>query len=561
MVRTRISVASAVLAVVLSAGICIPVVGAANNETVDLETITSIRQEGFRNSKVMDTLSELTDHIGPRLTGSPNMKRANEWTRDQLTKWGLVNAHLESYGPFGRGWSEDSVFVRMTSPDVAMLIAQPEAWTPSTSGLIHGRVMHAKIERKEDFEKYRGKLAGQIVLLGDMREVKPHEEAEIHRYDDKHLEEVYQYQAVARRGFQPPPREEVIRRIQFRRELAQFLTDEKPAVVIKPSTGDGGTIFVAGTQAYKKGEPAGVPSLVMGIEHYGRILRLLERDVPVELDVDVKTKFYDDDPMAYNTVAEIPGTDKKDEIVMLGGHMDSWHTGTGATDNGCGVAVAMEAVRILKALGVKPRRTIRIALWSGEEEGLLGSKAYVAQHIGERQLAPGETDLPSFLRRNNGPLVTKAEWNKVSAYFNLDNGSGRIRGIYTQENAAVRPIFETWLEPFHDLGATVVTMKTTGGTDHLSFDAVGVPGFQFIQDPLEYDTRTHHSNMDVYERAQKDDLMEASVIMAAFVYDAAMRDQMLPRKPLGADTQVLRADEKSVQPAASGTVKKAGKKE
>jgi Zn-dependent M28 family amino/carboxypeptidase len=281
--------------------------------------------------------------------------------------------------------------------------------------------------------------------------------------------------------------------------------------------------------------------------------------------VEVKTKFYDDDPMAYNTVAEIPGTDKKDEIVMLGGHMDSWHTGTGATDNGCGVAVAMEAVRILEALHVKPRRTIRIALWSGEEEGLLGSRAYVAQHIGERQrpkdLPPAEADLPSFLRRDNGPIVTKPEWNKVSAYFNLDNGSGKVRGIYTQENGAVRPIFETWLEPFHDLGATVVTMKTTGGTDHLSFDAVGVPGFQFIQDPLEYETRTHHSNMDVFERAQKDDLMEASVIMAAFVYNAAMRDQMMPRKPLGPETQVLRAEDKPAEPAANTKVKKAGKKE
>jgi acetylornithine deacetylase/succinyl-diaminopimelate desuccinylase-like protein len=537
---------------------------------VDLETVTSIRQEGFRNSKVMETLSELTDRIGPRLTGSPNMKRANEWTRQQLDGWGLSNSHLESYGPFGRGWSEESVYVRMTSPDVAMLIAQPEAWTPSTAGMVRGRVVRAQLERKEDFDKYRGKLSGQIVLLGGMREVKPHEEAELRRYDDKSLEQVYLYQAAQRRGYERPPHEEMIRRIQFRKELVKFLTDEKVAAVIKPSSGDGGTIFVQGTQAYKKDEPAGVPSLVMSIEHYGRIMRLMERDVPVELEVEVKTKFYDDDPMAYNTVAEIPGTDKKDEIVMLGGHLDSWHSGTGATDNACGVAVAMEAVRILKSLGVKPRRTIRIALWSGEEEGLLGSKAYVTQHIGERQppkdLSPTEAALPSYMRRETGPVVTKAEWSKVSAYFNLDNGSGKIRGIYTQENASVRPIFEAWLEPFRDLGAGTVTMRTTGGTDHLSFDAVGVPGFQFIQDPLEYESRTHHSNMDVYERAQKDDLMEAAVIMASFVYNAAMRDQMMPRKPLGADTRLLRADDKPASNQAvaekRGTkVKKAAKKE
>ncbi len=572
MMRNRLSYAAAALAVAITAAMAIPAIGAATatTETVDLDTITSIRQEGFHNSKVMDTLSELTDRIGPRLTGSPNMKRANDWTREQLEKWGLANAHLESYGPFGRGWSEESVFVRMVSPDVAMLIAQPEAWTPSTPGMLRGRVVRAKLERKEDFEKYRGKLAGQIVLLGEMREVKPHEEVEMQRYDDKRLEQVYLYQAAMRRGYERPSREEMVRRLQFRKDLVKFLTDEKVAAVIKPSSGDGGTIFVQGTQAYKKDEPLGVPSLVMSIEHYGRIMRLMDRDVPVELEVEVKTKFYDDDPMAYNTVAEIPGTDKKDEIVMLGGHLDSWHTGTGATDNGCGVAVAMEAVRILKSLGVKPRRTIRIALWSGEEEGLLGSKAYVAQHIGERQpppnQSPSEAALPSYMRRETGPVVTKAEWGKVSAYFNLDNGSGKIRGIYTQENASVRPIFESWLEPFRDLGAGTVTMRMTGGTDHLSFDAVGVPGFQFIQDPLEYGSRTHHSNMDVYERAQKDDLMEAAVIMASFVYNAAMRDQMMPRKPFGADTQVIRAEEKPAGEKAvaekGGTkVKKAAKKE
>jgi hypothetical protein len=571
MMPPRISYTAAVLAVVLAAAMAVPAIGAAANpdETVDLEMITRIRQEGFRNSKVMDTLSQLTDDIGPRLTGSPNMKRANLWTRDQLQKWGLVNAHLESYGPFGRGWSEESVFVRMVSPDTAMLIAQPEAWTPSTPGLVRGQVVHAKIERKEDFDKYRGKLAGKIVLLGDMREVKPHEQADMQRYDNKRLEQIYLYQAAIPHGYVRPSREEFIRILHFRKELAKFLNDEKPALVIKPSHGEDGTIFVQGTQAYKKDEPLGVPSLVMSIEHFGRITRLLDRDVPVELEADVKNKFYDDDPMAYNTVAEIPGTDKKDEVVMLGGHLDSWHSGTGATDNACGVAVAMEAVRILKALGVKPRRTIRIALWSGEEQGLLGSKAYVAQHVGERQqlksASAADNELPSYMRRERGPVVTKAEWPKISAYFNLDNGSGKIRGIYTQENASVRPIFESWLEPFKDLGASTVTMRITGGTDHLSFDSVGVPGFQFIQDPLEYDSRSHHSNMDVYERAQKDDLMEASVIMAAFVYNAAMRDQMMPRKPLASDTQLIRADlqpsDKTPAPKDAHKVRKAAKKD
>ena len=285
MMRTKLCYATAALAVVITTAMAIPAIGAATatTETVDLETITRIRQEGFRNSKVMDTLSELTDRIGPRLTGSPNMKRANEWTREQLEKWGLANAHLESYGPFGRGWSEESVFVRRVSPDVAMLFAQPEAWTPSTPGLLRGPVVRAKLERKEDLEKYRGKLAGQIVLLGEMRDVKPHEAVEMQRFDDKRLEQVYLYQAAMPHGYVRPSREEMIRRLQFRKDLVKFLTDEKVAAVIKPSSGDGGTIFVQGTQAYKKDEPLGVPSLVMSIEHYGRIMRLLEREVPVEL--------------------------------------------------------------------------------------------------------------------------------------------------------------------------------------------------------------------------------------------------------------------------------------
>ncbi len=503
-------------------------------ESVDLEMMTRIRQEEFRDSKVMDTLSELTDDIGPRLTGSPNMKRANEWTRDQFTKWGLVNAHLEAWGPFGRGWSEESAVVRMIAPDTAMLFAYPEAWTPGTPGLVRGKVVRARIERKEDFEKYHGKLAGAIVLLGEEHDVKPHDDAEMVRYDEKGLDEIYRYQAAMHHGYQRPSREEMVRMFAFRKQLAQFLAEEKPAVVIKPSSGDGGTIFVGGSRPAKD-SPAAVPTLMMAVEHFGRIARLLERNVPVELEVEVRNKFYgDDESMAYNTVAEIPGSDKKDEIVMLGGHLDSWHGGTGAADNAAGVAACMEAVRILEALGVKPRRTIRIALWSGEEQGLLGSRAYVKQHLATRPepTDPKEKELPEFLRKPAGPLTFKPEYKQVSAYFNIDNGGGKLRGIYTQENVAVRPLFESWIEPLKDLGVTTVATRNTGGTDHLSFDAVGVPGFQFIQDPLEYFSSTHHTNMDVYERIQREDLMQQAVVMAWFVYNAAMRDQMLPRKPL-----------------------------
>ena len=293
-------------------------------------------------------------------------------------------------------------------------------------------------------------------------------------------------------------------------------------------------MFVQAGGSYKPGETTTVPQLTMASEHWSRIARLLDQKKDVTLELNVANQFYDDNPMQYDTVAEIPGTDKKDEIVMLGAHLDCWHTGTGATDNGAGSVVMMEAVRILKALDLKPRRTIRIGLWSGEEEGLLGSQGYVEHHFGSRPPMndPNIKGMPTLLRREAGPVTLKPEQSKVSAYFNVDNGTGKIRGVYLQENEAVAPIFEAWMQPFKDLGMTTLTMRNTSGTDHLSFDAVGIPGFQFIQDPVEYETRTHHSNMDVYDRLQPEDLKQISVIVASFVYDAAMRDQMLPRKPI-----------------------------
>ena len=512
--------------------------GLVAEERVDLEMVTRIRQEGFRNSRVMETASALMDEIGPRLTGSPNMKRANEWTRKQLEDWGLANAHLESWGPFGRGWSYEDSTVRLLAPDRAELLALPEAWSPSTDGPLRARAVLAKLETREDLEKFRGKLAGKILLLGDMREVKPQEKALSERYDEKSLEEIRDYGIPAeksgRRG-QPFNREEYLKRRDFRRDLALYMVQEKVVAVIEPGALDGGTFRVSGVwRGWRNDAPKSVPWLVMAVEHYGRLARLIDRKIDPELEVNVKATFYDSDAMGYNTIAEIPGSDRKGEVVMLGAHMDSWHGGTGATDNGAGVACVMEAVRILKAVGVHPRRTIRIALWSGEEQGLLGSRAYVAAHFGSRPEPkdPDERDLPSSLRREIGPLTLKPEHARLSAYFNLDNGTGKIRGIYAQENASVVPIFQSWMEPFRDLGVTITTMRNTGGTDHLSFDDVGLPGFQFVQDEVEYETRTHHTNMDVYERLVREDLMQASVVIAGFVYDAAMRDTMLPRKPL-----------------------------
>jgi carboxypeptidase Q len=475
-------------------------------DTPDAMMQNRIRQEGFRNSKVMETAEELMDFVGPRLTGSPNMKRANEWTRDKLTAFGLTNAHLESWGPFGRGWSYEECTVRMTAPDVAQLWALPRAWTPGTNGVITGKPVRVKIETVEDIEKYRGKLAGKIVLNGDAREIKPHEQLQFSRATDKMLADLQNYELPGKPRF---TREDIVKRNAFRKALTKFLAEEKPLVMIDSDSADFGNFHVQGAGTQKDGE-----------------------SYPV-LEVNVKTTYYDEDKNAYNTIAEIPGSDKKGEIVMLGGHLDSWHGGTGATDNGAGVVVAMEAVRILKAIGIAPKRTIRIALWSGEEEGLLGSRAYVSEHFASRpEPTAAERDIPAAMRGNAGPLTFKPEHAKLSAYFNLDNGTGKIRGIYAQENYAVASIFKSWIEPLNDLGVTTVTERNTGSTDHVSFDGVGLPGFQFIQDEVEYEQRTHHTNYDVYDRLQRDDLMQAAVVMATFVWEAANRPELMPRKPL-----------------------------
>ncbi len=511
-------------------------------EKVDLDMINKIRYEGFRNSKIMQLANGLFEEIGARLTGSPNMKRANEWTRDKLTEFGLVNAHLEPWGPFGRGWSNEYVNVRMTSPDVATFIAYPKAWTPGTNDALHAQVVRVIVrvtpqDFAKDLEKYKGKLAGKIVLFGEDADLAMSTDPLARRYDEKALEEIEHYQIPG--GPVNPAFRDFAARARLGRELSKFFDDEKPLVVIDRSRGGiaGGTVFVQQGGSYKTGQTVTTPWLTMAAEHWDRISHILADKKDVELEVNVKNTFYDADTQ-WDTIAEIPGTDKKDEVVMVGAHLDSWHAGTGATDNGAGTIVMMEAMRILKALDVKPRRTIRIGLWSGEEQGLLGSSWYVIHHYGNRPdykdpLRKGD---PPVRSRENGPLTMTPEQakeqSKVSVYFNVDNGSGKIRGVYMQENTAVQPIFEAWMKPFHDLGMNTLSMRNTGGTDHLSFDAVGIPGFQFIQDPLEYDTRTHHSNMDVYDRLQPDDLKQMAVIVASFVYQAAQRDEKFPRKPI-----------------------------
>jgi hypothetical protein len=524
------------------------------------DPVARIKDEGMNRSQVMQTLSYLTDVIGPRLTNSPGMKRANEWTRDQLTKWGLQNARLEPWGPFGRGWTLKRFSAEIISPQAIPLIAYPKAWSPGTDGEVIGNVVYVNAKNEAELQSLKGQLKGAIVLNGPTREVKARFEAPGTRRDEKNLltlADAPEPRGGNQRRFQATPEQRAAQ--QFNALKLQFFQNEGAAVVVDPSfRGDGGTLFVAaatvpqseqqrapnsrGIQSYSKNAPKITPQLVMSIEHYNRIVRMIEAGEKPKMAVNLAVEFQDSDLMGYNTIAEIPGTDLKDEVVMLGAHMDSWHSGTGATDNGAGVAVGMEAVRIIQALGLKPRRTIRIALWSGEEQGLLGSRAYVAEHFGRLE-TPANTAGEGTASADNGngngstsagaarALIKKPGYEKFSSYFNLDNGTGRIRGVYLQGNESVRSLFRDWLTPFKDLGASTLSISNTGGTDHLAFDGIGLPGFQFIQDEIEYSTRTHHSNQDVFDRIQGDDMKQAATIMAAFVYNSAMLDQKLPRKP------------------------------
>jgi carboxypeptidase Q len=515
-------------------------------ESIDLNAYNAIREEGLQHSHVMDYAGGLIDGIGPRLTGSPNMAKANAWTRDQLTKMGCVNAHLEDWGEFGMGWQQLNTWVRMTEPDTAVFLAQATPWSPSTKGPVTAQAVSVVVNESSDMAKYKGKLSGKIVLLGAMRDVPVPDKPFFERYSDKDLKELESLPLESEQAAMQARNERSIKRYKLLSELVPFLAAEKVVAVIVPSRdgvdgGGTGMIFDDNVAAlsrtpYHRDTAVPFPVVVAQIESYGRVFRLLENRVPVSLEMNVETRFTGDHEHGFDTVAEIPGTDPalRDEVVMVGGHLDSWISGTGATDNGAGSVVAMEVMRILNALKVKPRRTIRIALWTGEEGGLFGSRGYVTQHFGSfpRSTAPDQMLLSEYARKPAGPLTLKPEQKLISAYFNVDNGTGKIRGIYTQGNAAVDSIFAQWMAPLKDLGVTTISNRNTGGTDHLSFDAVGIPGFQFIQDPTDYETRTHHSNMDTYEHLQPTDLKQIAVVEAIFVYNAAMREQMIPRKPL-----------------------------
>jgi len=512
------------------------------------DPIARIKDEGLNRSQVMATAGTLTDVIGPRLTGSPALKRANEWTRDKMTEWGLENARLEAWGDFGRGWTLKRFSAQVVEPHCIPLIAVPKAWSPSLAEGFVADVVHFDVKDEADFKKYKGKLKGAIVLNGPAVETPARFEPLARRKTDKQLLDLADAPepgASRARGPRQTPPQRRRPPVDLAARKLRFLVDEGAALWIEPSrNGDGGTLFVQSAsvpEPEREAEGDGpapkrvrpwdrdarvVPQLTMAKEHYNRLVRVIAAGEKLRIAVDLAVEYQDEDMKCYNTVAEIPGTDLKDELVMLGGHLDSWHGGTGATDNAAGCAVVMEAARILKALDLKPRRTIRVALWTGEEQGIFGSKGYVDAHF--RKRAGGYAEPPSEADEKE---ETKPEYDKLAGYFNLDNGTGKIRGVYLQGNEAVRPIFRRWLQPFKDMGAQTLSIANTGGTDHLSFDAVGLPGFQFIQDEIEYGSRTHHSNMDLFDRLQADDLKQASIIMAAFVYNTAVRDEKLPRKP------------------------------
>ncbi|MGA8029887.1 MAG: M20/M25/M40 family metallo-hydrolase [Bryobacteraceae bacterium] len=517
-----------------------------------LEVVHRIKTEAFDNSKVMEHLSYLSDLYGPRLTGSPEFQQAADWALSRLKEYGIANVHAEKWGPFGRAWSLQSYTLEMIAPRYSHLVAAPLAWSAPTHGMGTGDVLFAPFHQdsffdipknKESFEHYKaewkGKLKGKIVLVSEAKQPKPSTKPLFRRYTDAELADIAKAPEPAIRRNIPidqikvPADEEeagkyfaslpnetidalIDQYFELINEVGRFFHDEGVAAVIRADPrAHNGLIFAEAAGSHESKDPMAPATFVVTEEQYSRITRLVEKKQPVSIRMNLDAKVSDRDVDGLDLIGEIPGRKKADEVVMIGAHFDSWHSGTGATDNGAGSAVMIEVMRILKTLNLKMDRTVRIGLWSGEEEGLYGSKAYVKAHFADPKT-----------------MEVKPEHAKLDAYLNLDNGSGKIRGIYLEGNDAARPLFENWLQPFHDLEATTTTLKHTGGTDHLSFDAVGLPAFQFIQDPLDYGTVAHHSDMDTFSHAMPEDLMQASAVIAALVYDIANRDEPLPRKPL-----------------------------
>jgi hypothetical protein len=518
--RSRRHAARAFRAAIAIATVVVLPLVAQVQERVDLQAVQLIKEEAQQRSRVMEFASYLTDVYGPRLTNSPQMRKAADYVKQQYVAMGLANPRFESWGPFGRGWQNDRTSVHVTSPAPWAVVAFPKAWTPGTNGPVTGPATLVRITGKEDFTKYRGRLEGKFALVSDARDVRLMLDAPGRRLTDEDLSRLTEESAAPRRNRPAQANTESLR--SFRAERMAFYKAEGVLALLEISPGDRGDNGALRVQQPAAGEgsrdpadPAVLPQLVLSAEHYGRLVRMLEKEIAVTLEADVRNSFFDDDQNSFNILADIPGTDRAAQVVMLGAHFDSWHTGTGATDNAGSCAVVMEAMRILKATGLPLRRTVRAALWTGEEQGLLGSRAYVREHFGDSRT-----------------MQLKPEHARLSAYFNMDNGGGEFRGLYLQRNEMVAPIFKAWIEPFRSYGMTTLSIRSTGSSDHVPFDEIGLPAFQFIQDPLEYDRRSHHTNLDQYERLVPEDLVKNASEMAAFVYHAANRDELIPRKPL-----------------------------
>jgi carboxypeptidase Q len=511
----------------------------ATSQKEDLDAAKRIQDTAFGHSQIMEMVGYLTDVTGPRLTGSPNLKRAEDYAQDKLRDWGVANAHLESWGPFGRGWSLEGLTANMLSPSFSPLIAYPKAWSPGTSGTVRGEAVLLDVKTPAEIEKYKGRLRGKIVLFSPARRVDPLFAPPSQRRTDEELHHLANAAAPGEPSpFQPSPEQRAAEDLNYRKW--QLIQSEGAAVVLEPSFRDAGTVYVTAAtvpypsavpfekrvNAWGMSRPVVTPQMNVAAEQYNRIVRLMARGIHVQLEVNIATRFYDSDPMSYNVIAEIPGSDLKDEVVMIGACIDSWHAGTGATDNAAGAATVLEVVRILQSLGLKPRRTIRVGLWSGEEQGGLGSRAYVAAHLGRRIHAVG-------VQMVHPRFEFKPEYEKFDMYLNFDYGTGRIRGIFLQSNVAAQALFRNALDHVKALDASTVSVANVGASDHLSFDEIGLPGFQWIRDYMEGNsTRAPHTNMDTYDHVVEDDLKQSVAVAASVVYDLSMRDEKVPRKPL-----------------------------
>ena len=521
----------------------------AASEKIDYEGINKIKQIGLnpQTSQVMEISSWLTDVHGPRLTGSPNTQKAGEWAVAKMKEWGLQNVSLEPWvdkNGFDRGWVNEKFYMAAVSPQAFPITGTPTGWTPGTNGLVRGEIALVAETTQEDLQKYAGKLKGKWILTQAPPNVAAFWSPLATRAT---AEELMQMELASNpgpefgvanptadgRGGRGAGRGGPGGAAPFNRN--DWFRAEGVAGLLSTAPRGHGIYLIGGNRST---DPANaLPQVAIPAEQYGRLARMVMKDIAVTIEADIKNA-YQPNPAMFNVVGEIPGTDKADEIVMLGAHFDSWHASTGATDNAAGSAAMMEAMRLLKQSGVRLRRTVRIGLWTGEEQGLIGSREYVKKHIAAWNVpAPAPGAQPQRGGGRGGcqtGYTFKPEHAKFAGYFNIDNGTGAIRGVYLQQNDAVAPVFREWMEPFRSIGMNTLTSRNTGGTDHQSFDALGLPGFQFIQDEVEYDTMTHHTNLDSYERLQPTDMMRNATIAASFAYLAANRDEKLPRKPMPA---------------------------